>query len=292
MKKIMAPKETSLAYPNFEISFEIHTDASPYQLGAVISQNGKPIAFNSRKRKLTPAQTRYTTTEQELLSMVGTLKEFRTILLGQQLIVHSTGHENLTYKHFDSDRVKRWRLFIVEYSPDLRYIKGTKNVAANALPHLGILNSPMNKEHFTEALRSELYAFHDEDLPETAFPLSYAFLGKAQSTDVAILNETANTKSLYSIQPFTGAGKGSELICYDGKIVVPKKLQARVIRWYHDYLGHPSINQTKETVGQHLWWPKMRNQITNSVTFCSTCQQLNKRKTSKKFGHLPEKDVY
>jgi hypothetical protein len=34
----------------------------------------------------------------------------------------------------------------------------------------------------------------------------------------------------------------------------------------------------------------MRNQITNSVTVCSTCQ-LNKRKTSKKFGHLPEKEA-
>jgi hypothetical protein len=44
-------------------------------------------------------------------------------------------------------------------------------------------------------------------LPETAFPLSYAFLGKAQSTDIAIQKETARTKALYSIQPFTGAGK-------------------------------------------------------------------------------------
>ena len=86
-------RETILAYPNFNIPFEIHTDASAYQLGACISQKGKPIAFYSRK--LTPAQTRYTTTERELLSIVETLKEYRTILLGQQLIVH-TDHENLT----------------------------------------------------------------------------------------------------------------------------------------------------------------------------------------------------
>jgi hypothetical protein len=78
---------------------------------------------------------------------------------------------------------------------------------------LGILNNPMDEEHFTEALCSELYAFDDKDLPETAFPLSYAFLGKAQSTDAAILKERARTKSLCSIQPFTGAGKTRELIC-------------------------------------------------------------------------------
>jgi hypothetical protein len=149
----------------------------------------------------------------------------------------------------------RWRLFIEEYSPDLRYIKGTNNVAADALSRLGILNSPMNEAHFTEALHSELYAFDDEDLLATAFPLSYnAFLGKAQSTDVAIFKETAKTKSLYSIQPFTGEVKTRELICYNGKIVVPRKLQARVTQWYGRYLGHPGINRTKETIGQHLWW--------------------------------------
>jgi hypothetical protein len=52
--------------------------------------------------------------------------------MGQQLIVY-TDHENLTYKHFNSDRVMWWRLFIEEYSPDLRYIKGKLNIAADAM---------------------------------------------------------------------------------------------------------------------------------------------------------------
>src|SRR5687767_9582304 len=103
MKRAIA-RETLLAYPNFNEVFDIHTDASLYQLGACISQNGKPIAFYSRK--LNPAQTRYTTTERELLSIVEVLKEFRNILLGQQIRVH-TDHENLTQKKFNSDRVMR-----------------------------------------------------------------------------------------------------------------------------------------------------------------------------------------
>jgi hypothetical protein len=53
--------------------------------------------------------------------------------------------------------------------------KGTKYVAADALSCLGSLNYPMDEEHFTETFCSELYAFDDEDLPEQAFPLSYAF---------------------------------------------------------------------------------------------------------------------
>ena len=91
-----------LAYPNFDEVFDIHTDASHTQLGMVISQKGAPIAFYSRK--LNPAQTRYTTTERELLAIVETLKEFKNILLGQQIRVY-TDHKNLTYKTFNTERV-------------------------------------------------------------------------------------------------------------------------------------------------------------------------------------------
>ena len=83
-KRIIA-RETLLAYPDFNKPFEIHTDASHYQLGAVISQGGKPIAFYSCKLK--DAQTRYTMTKQELLSIVETLKEYKNILLGQKIQV-------------------------------------------------------------------------------------------------------------------------------------------------------------------------------------------------------------
>jgi hypothetical protein len=85
MKAIMA-KETLVTFPDFTKEFEIHTDASKLQLGACISQGGKPVAFYSRK--LQPAQTCYTTTEHKLLSIVETLKEFRNILLGQKIKVH------------------------------------------------------------------------------------------------------------------------------------------------------------------------------------------------------------
>src|SRR5688500_7684988 len=132
-KKRIMMRETLLAYPNFSEVFDIHTDASLSQLGACILQNGRPIALYSRK--LNPAQTRYTTTERELLSVVEVLKGFRSILLGQQIRVH-TDHVNLTYKKFNSDRVMRWRLYIEEYFPDLQYIKGENNIVADALSRL------------------------------------------------------------------------------------------------------------------------------------------------------------
>ncbi|KAF0745866.1 hypothetical protein AaE_008359, partial [Aphanomyces astaci] len=43
--KNMVAQSTMLAYPDFALPFDIHTDASKYQLGAVISQHGAPLAF-------------------------------------------------------------------------------------------------------------------------------------------------------------------------------------------------------------------------------------------------------
>jgi hypothetical protein len=61
-------KETLLAFPDFEKEFHVNTDASSKQLGALIMQEGKPLAFYSRK--LNSAQKSYTTGEQELLNIV------------------------------------------------------------------------------------------------------------------------------------------------------------------------------------------------------------------------------
>jgi RNase H-like domain found in reverse transcriptase len=74
-----------LAFPRFDKPFHVYTDASKYQLGAVIMQEGRPLAFYSRK--LNSAQKRYTTGEQELLLIVETLKEFWNILLGGQKVL-------------------------------------------------------------------------------------------------------------------------------------------------------------------------------------------------------------
>ena len=65
--------EVLLAYPYFNAPFEILTDASKLQIGTVIPQKGKPIAFYSQK--INSAQQNYTTTDKELLSIVASIKE-------------------------------------------------------------------------------------------------------------------------------------------------------------------------------------------------------------------------
>eukprot|EP00957_Ditylum_brightwellii_P008026 608973-Ditylum_brightwellii.AAC.1 len=85
-RKIVS-QEMLLVYQDFNISFEIHTDASDAQLGVVISQWGMPIAFYSCK--LNSVQKNYTTMERELLDTVETLKELKNILLGQQIKIYT-----------------------------------------------------------------------------------------------------------------------------------------------------------------------------------------------------------
>ena len=77
----------------------IHTDASKTHLRVLISQQGKHISIYSQK--LTPAHIYDTTTERELLNIVGTLKEFCTIILGHRITVYDD-LKNLTYGNYIS----------------------------------------------------------------------------------------------------------------------------------------------------------------------------------------------
>ena len=101
----------------------------------MITQDGKPIAFFSRK--LSKAQRKYSVTELELLSIVECLKEFKGMLWGQKLRVY-TDHKNLVRDALGltCDRVYRWRLLLEEYEPETVYIKGVDNIVADALSRL------------------------------------------------------------------------------------------------------------------------------------------------------------
>ena len=83
IKKVIGT-EVLLSYPDSNKPFQIYTDASDHQLGAVIMQDTKPIAFYSRK--LNTVQRRYTTTERELLSTTETFKEY-SIIKSSKLIL-------------------------------------------------------------------------------------------------------------------------------------------------------------------------------------------------------------
>ena len=96
--------DNNSTYLYFNETFKIHTDDSDFQLGAVISQKGKPIYLYSRN--LNYYHKSYTVTEKEPLRMVETQKYSRTIFIGHKLIIY-TDHKSLTCKNSNNDIVLR-----------------------------------------------------------------------------------------------------------------------------------------------------------------------------------------
>ncbi|KAK9100739.1 hypothetical protein Scep_024169 [Stephania cephalantha] len=107
--------EPVLGLPNFDLPFEVHTDASDRALGAVLVQEGHPIAFESRKLK--DAEQRYPAHEKEMLAVIHALQLWRHYLLGTSFVVRT---DNAAITYFMSQKKlnrseARWLDFLAEF---------------------------------------------------------------------------------------------------------------------------------------------------------------------------------
>jgi hypothetical protein len=87
------------------------------------------------QQKLNSAHMNYATIDKELLCVVATLREFRSMLLDAELHVH-TDHKNILNVGDSSQRRLRWISYVDEYGPELHYIEGPRNVIADTFSRL------------------------------------------------------------------------------------------------------------------------------------------------------------
>ena len=145
LKKEMTSDKLMLHFPDFTKEFALNTDASSYAIGAVLSQDERPIAFASRT--LNSAEQNYSTIEKELLAIVWATKHFRPYLYGRKFLILSD-HKPLVWLFNIKDpgsRLLRWRLKLNEYQYTIRHISGSKNIVADALSRILIIQ-PTSKD--------------------------------------------------------------------------------------------------------------------------------------------------
>jgi len=295
--KTTLARDVMLAYPDYSEVFEIYADASKSQIGSVITQQNRPLAFFSRK--LSDPQTRYNVTEKELLAIVETLKEFKGMLWGQSIVVY-TDHKNLIQDALGltSDRVYRWRLLLEEYGPEIIYIKGIHNTVADAISRLEMIPRTLKQERQNWMIRTKLwcrtecshkmekdeifnYVFAHRNDDKEIFPLTVEEIAQAQKKDKSIQKDKDKYDNLLV--------ENTYVLCKDRRLVIPKKLQYRAIAWYHHYLQHPGHTRLEETLKKAMYWTDMRTSVRQHVRQCKSCQ-VNKR-SKYSYGKLPPKLV-
>ncbi|KAM1318148.1 hypothetical protein ACFX2H_003320 [Malus domestica] len=130
-----------LALPDFSIPFEIKYDASRQGIGAILQQQGRPIAFSSQA--LGHRNQSLSTYERELIAIVHTVKKWHNYLQGRYFVIR-TDHHSL--KYLLSNRAhthcqQKWVTKLLGYDYEIHYKNGVTNVATDALSRITGANS-------------------------------------------------------------------------------------------------------------------------------------------------------
>ncbi|XP_053698900.1 uncharacterized protein K02A2.6-like [Sabethes cyaneus] len=80
-----------------------------------------------------------------------------------------------------------------------------------------------------------------------------------------------------------------QCLMYAERIVVPKKLQKRILQQLHK--GHPGIDRTRSLARNFVYWPNIDDHISDMVRACKECAMVAKSdtKTSLQSWPIPEK---
>ncbi|KAA0056274.1 transposon Tf2-1 polyprotein isoform X1 [Cucumis melo var. makuwa] len=122
-----------LALSDWSLPFVVETDASGSGLGAVLSQNGHPIAFF--RQKLSPRVQTKSIYKRELMVVVLAVQKWRYYLLGRRFIIMSDQKalKFLLKQREVQPQFKKWLTKLLAYDFEILYQLGLQNKAADAL---------------------------------------------------------------------------------------------------------------------------------------------------------------
>jgi len=135
-QRLMSPP--ILGYPNFDLPFELHVDASLLGLGAILyqDQGGHPRVIAYASRGLTRSELNYSAYKLEFLALKWAVCEkYRDYLNGQRFTV-KTDNNPLTYV-LSSAKLDatshRWVAALASFNFDIIYRPGVKNKDADSM---------------------------------------------------------------------------------------------------------------------------------------------------------------
>jgi hypothetical protein len=318
MRLLMAA-DALAAYPDHNKWFHIYTDASDFQLGACIIQEGRPVAYFSQK--LTKSQQNYATMEKEMLFIIATLEEFQSMLLGANIPV-VTDHKNLTFDTLKTQHVLRWHTKIKEFSPMPHDIKGPCNILADNLSRTHRLVTPAQIAEGKKLVEPAEVSIEEEDeayfldqkysglynenvwecierylnLPATPHPdenpLNYAHIHELQQQDKQLLALQVKYPAYYvNLQLDDNV---NDIICYkknptqpNWKVALPESMVVDTVKWFHQVMGHPGEKRLQDMLNQCYHHPKLRYHI--DTLKCKDCQKY--KLAGRGYGLLPKQEL-
>lgn len=250
----MIEENIMLTFPDPSKPFLLETDASDLGMGSVLLQNGKIIGIFSKK--LTEVQTRYTTMEKELLAIIESLKYFKQIILGSQIIIKT---DNLNLKAdspIDNGRVQRWKLILEEFNISLNYQKGVDNIAADYLSRI---------HSISQKPRKPLCILNIQEI----------------ITEQKLHHESLTQKNDWK---YNITNQGRIMTDSQDRTIVPASISNKVVKIIHEQLGHPGQTQLYLSTKPFLIIPNIKQTIQTCIQNCKSCQINKIRKTN--YGEL------
>ena len=117
----------------------------------------------------------------------------------------------------------RWRLILEEFGPELRYMKGTNNIVADALSRLDM------NENLTSTVEdnAESFCLEEDEFPAD-YPLTYAQIHAEQEGDDE-LQQRYLQRPMYDKKTYQQGEVSYDLIIRENKIVLPSTLQTPAV---------------------------------------------------------------